>query len=126
MYNWFAVNDSRGLAPSGWHIPTLTEWSSLITYLGGNTVAGGKLKETGTLHWTAPNTNATNESGFTALGAGYRYQQFIHLGDVAAFWTATQADAQTANECQIIYTTGAANIFGQGKAIGFSVRCIKD
>jgi len=126
LYNWYAVNDSRGLAPSGWHIPTNNEWSSLSTYLGGNSVSGGKLKETGTSHWSAPNTNATNESGFTALGAGYRYLQYAHLGDVGAFWTSTQADAQTAYEWQILYNAGTISNNPQGKALGFSVRCLKD
>lgn len=72
LYNWFAGFDARGIAPVGWHIPTNAELFALETYLGGQYVAGGKLKETGFTHWDSPNTGATNETGFTALGTGYR------------------------------------------------------
>ncbi len=72
LYNWYAAVDKRGLAPDGWHIPSQAEWQELIDYLGGEQVAGGKLKETGLAHWHSPNTGATNESGFSALGSGYR------------------------------------------------------
>lgn len=126
LYNWFAVNDSRGLAPSGWHIPTDAEFTTLTTYLNGESVAGGKMKETGTAHWTSPNTNATNESSFTALGAGYRYNGYNRLGDVGAFWSSTSNDASTAWERQLVYSSGTASRVANIKTIGFSVRCIKD
>lgn len=70
LYNWYAVNDPRGLAPEGWHIPTDAEWIALIDYLGGTNVAGGKMKQIGTVHWISPNLGATNESGFSALPGG--------------------------------------------------------
>src|ERR1035437_4904310 len=70
LYNWYAVNDPRGLAPTGWHVPSDAEWTTLSTCLGGNAVAGGAMKETGTTHWTSPNTGATNSSGFTGLPGG--------------------------------------------------------
>ena len=60
LYNWYAVNDPRGLAPMGWHVPTDAEWTTLSTSLGGDAAAGGAMKETGTTHWTTPNTGATN------------------------------------------------------------------
>jgi len=72
LYTWYTVIDSRNVCPDGWHVPTDTEWTTLTDYLGGTSVAGGKLKETGTTHWTTPNTGATNETGFTALPGGYR------------------------------------------------------
>src|SRR5665647_2153473 len=72
LYNWYAVNDPRGLAPTGWHVPSDAEWTTLSTCLGGDAVAGGAKKETGTTHWTSPNTGATNSSGFTALPGGLR------------------------------------------------------
>ena len=72
LYNWYAVHDPRGLAPEGWHIPSDAEWATLETCLGGSSVAGGKMKETGTTHWTAPNTDATNSSGFAGLPGGFR------------------------------------------------------
>src|SRR6266487_1634854 len=68
LYNWFAVNDPRGLAPAGWHVPTDAEFTTLVeTCLGGWQVAGGKMKEIGTTHWASPNEGATNSSGFTGL-----------------------------------------------------------
>ena len=71
LYNWYAVSDPRGLAPEGWHVPTDVEWQTLIDFAGGESVAGGKLKETGFVHWNSPNSGATNEVGFNALGSGY-------------------------------------------------------
>jgi len=71
LYNWYAVNDNRYIAPSGWHVPTDAEWTTLTIFLGGDMVSG-KLKEAGTTHWASPNTAATNETGFTALPGGYR------------------------------------------------------
>ncbi|HRZ98354.1 MAG TPA: fibrobacter succinogenes major paralogous domain-containing protein, partial [Paludibacter sp.] len=90
LYNWYAVNTGK-LAPKGWHVPTFDELSALITYLGGETEAGGKLKETGNTHWTTPNLGATNEVGFTALPAGLcepkgTYSQF---GAYGTWWCAT-------------------------------------
>src|SRR5205085_6409714 len=72
LYNWYAVNDPRGLAPLGWHIPSDAEWTTLENCLGGSSVAGGAMKETGITYWLSPNTSATNSSGFTGLPGGYR------------------------------------------------------
>jgi len=72
MYNWYTVNTGK-ICPPNWHVPTDTQWETLITYLGGKIIAGGKMKETGTAHWTSPNIGATNETGFTALPGGYRH-----------------------------------------------------
>lgn len=72
LYNWYAVNDPRGLAPAGWHVPSDKEWTTLTDFLGGDSIAGGKLKETGLLHWRSPNKGATNTTGFTALPGGFR------------------------------------------------------
>ena len=85
LYNWNAVMDDRNLAPVGWHIPTDEEWTTLSTTLGGESVAGGKLKEAGFSHWNAPNTGATNESGFTVLPNGYCYGPFFNLEQGASF-----------------------------------------
>ena len=93
IYNWYAVNDSRGLAPVGWHIPTDAEWTELENCLGGESVAGGKMKETGTTHWLSPNTGATNESGFTALPGGSRSYMnglYYEIGQSGAWWSSTE------------------------------------
>lgn len=79
LYNWYAVNDKRNICPSGWHIPTEAEWTVLVNYLGGDSIAGGKMKEAGTIHWESPNTGAINISGFSALPGGGRFYIIIYL-----------------------------------------------
>jgi uncharacterized protein (TIGR02145 family) len=87
LYNWHAASDGRKICPEGWHVPAEGEWASLISYLGGDNVAGGKLKETGTTHWNSPNAGATNESGFTALPGGDRENTFSNeTGSGCFFW----------------------------------------
>jgi uncharacterized protein (TIGR02145 family) len=84
LYNWFTISDSRKLAPAGWHIPTESEWTTLINFLGGESVAGGKLKATNL--WASPNTGANNSSGFTAFPRGVRnlIGWFTTLADLAS------------------------------------------
>ena len=97
LYNWWAVNDPRGLAPQGWHIPGTAEWEALSTSLGGNEVAGGYLKEAGILNWVNGisgnpiNFGANNNSGFTALPGGFRAvnSDFVGLNKFATFWSST-------------------------------------
>jgi uncharacterized protein (TIGR02145 family) len=128
LYNWYAVNDSRKIAPLGWHIASLSEWTSLITYLGGVNVAGGKLKEAGTFNWLSPNTGATNETGFTALpGSGRKYDgTFNYIHYAAGFWTSTNNDSSNAWDFGLIYNN--SNIFSAADKYinGFSVRCVRD
>ena len=126
LYNWYAVNDSRGLAPSGWHIPTDAEFITLTNYLGGSTLAGGKMKFVGTTRWITPNTDATNESGFRALPGGFRYYEssFLQKGVRALFWTATASgDAVFYN---IYNNSGSLTRGTEGKVDGFSVRIVQD
>ena len=94
LYNWYAVNDPRGLVPAGYHVPTNTDWINLINYLGGDLVAGGPLKEAGTVHWTSPNVGATNSSGFTGLPGGFRDTAgaFQSINDISYWWTSTVID----------------------------------
>jgi len=89
MYNWYAANDPRGLVPQGWHLPSQGEWNILATFLGGNMIAGGKLKSTS--GWDAPNAGADNSSGFTALPGGTAYVSagFAAKGSSAQFWGAS-------------------------------------
>ncbi len=140
LYNWYAVDDSRGLAPTGWHVPTDAELKQLEMYLGMSqsqadatgyrgTDEGGKSKEAGTTHWNPPNTGATNESGFTALPGGERYLN----GEFTDLWLA--AGFPSITEFDIDYVWGRhlskdrSTVYRHSnfhKAAGFSVRCVKD
>jgi uncharacterized protein (TIGR02145 family) len=97
-YTWFAVTDPRGVCPTGWHVPSDTEWETMKTFLGGEAVAGGKIKEEGVIHWNAPNTGATNETHFTALASGYRNYNgsFVSFGATASYWSSTENPINTA------------------------------
>lgn len=127
MYNWYAVNTNK-LAPVGWHVPTKEEWLTLINYLGGEDVAGGKLKEVGTSHWASPNTGATDETGFTALPSGYRGGggMFWHLGGACFWWSATRESVNKAWRCSINYLSSSLDIDSQYFTHGWSVRCVKN
>ncbi len=128
LYNWFAASSSHNLAPAGWHIATDDDWATLATYLGGDNVAGGKLKESGTGNWTSPNTGASNETGFTALPTGYRNFNgaFGGLGEVAQWWSSSEFSLGRGLYRSVSYD--AANLTGGNyiKSSGFSVRCVKD
>jgi uncharacterized protein (TIGR02145 family) len=129
LYNWYAVNDPRGLAPTGWHVPSDAEWTTLATYLGGIWEAGGKMKEIGTAHWMSPNTGATNESGFSALPGGWRSYDdgaFYAIGSNAYLWSSTESNA-TDGQYRVLFFNGAYIYwYSNNKANGFSVRLIKD
>lgn len=127
LYNWHAVNDGRHLAPGGWHVPTDTEWQTLVDHLGGSAVAGGRMKEAGTEHWHVPNTG-TKDSGFDALPGGFRtYSGFFgSLGYSATFWSSTQYDTALAWERELLYDYSIVVRDSIQKGSGFSVRCIKD
>ena len=129
LYNWYAVSDSRKIAPEGWHVPSSEEWQTLVDYLGGADVAGGKLKETGTEHWNSPNTGATNESGFSALPGGRRYDNghFAQMGRTAYIRSATEGDYNDALYRKLFYDDSSSRRYaGHGKPDGFSVRCLRD
>ncbi|MGA1977669.1 MAG: FISUMP domain-containing protein [Bacteroidales bacterium] len=127
LYNWYAVNTGR-LCPEGWHVPTDAEWTALITYLGGESVAGGKLKETGRIHWISPNEGATNESGFTALPGGSRLGtgSFYFMVFSGLWWSATDSYSSLAWLRSMHYDQSSVRRSTYGKRSGFSVRCIKD
>jgi len=127
LYNWYAVNTGK-LAPLGWHIPTQTEITALVDYLGGSATAGSKLKESGNLHWSSANTDATNNTGFTALPGGYRSREsgsFYNVGLWGEFWSSTEV---IGNGGRFLFTYSATelNYNSDTKSCGFSVRCIKD
>ena len=135
LYNWYAVNDSRGLAPDGYHIPSDSEWTTLTTCLGGESVAGGLMKETGTTNWTTPNTSATNTSGFSGLPGGCRYLNstsyiFSEINKYGYWWSSTVYGSNTgypnAFYRRLNYNSVIVNNNNLSKASGFSVRCVKD
>ena len=131
LYNWYAVNNTAngGLAPVGYHIPTLAEWTTLTTFLGGDSVAGGKMKETGLCHWVTPNTAATNISNFTGLPGGSRIGGVFGLiGEQGYFWSSTAtAYNNTEAEFYFLQSVTALAFNGRGlKSQGNTVRLIKD
>jgi len=127
LYNWYTVNTGN-LCPTGWHVPTDAEWTTLADYLGGESVAGGKLKESGTVHWQSPNTGATNETCFTALPGGYRTTAgtFDHIINLGHWWSASEYDTNNACYRDMLYYSSSVPSYDIEKEVGFSVRCIKD
>jgi uncharacterized protein (TIGR02145 family) len=137
LYTWFAVTDSRGVCPVGWHLPSDSDWGKMITLLGGSSVSDGKLKETGTSHWIHPNQDATNISGFTALPGGYRYgggysgvPAFDNLGYFGYFWSSTGKSEPGWEEFAVKFELrhSSDEIFKDydHKRTGYSIRCVKN
>jgi uncharacterized protein (TIGR02145 family) len=125
LYNWPAALNA---CPAGWHLPTDAEWTTLVNYLGGESVAGGKLKETGTAHWVTPNTGATNESGFTALPGGSRLDSghFDSVGGYGNWWSATGYGSSNAWHRYLFCNNSDVYRYGLNREYGFSVRCVRD
>jgi len=129
LYNWYTVDDSRGLCMEGWHVPSDEEWTVLTDYLGGESVAGGKMKEAGLDHWNSPNTGATNESGFSAFPAGYRGSDSGSYGNMATngyFWSSSETSSYFAWYRTLSYDYSDVGRFNLYKHFGFSVRCLGD
>ncbi|NQU68116.1 MAG: fibronectin type III domain-containing protein [Candidatus Marinimicrobia bacterium] len=132
LYNWYAVNDTRDICPEGWHVQTSSEWQELEDYLGGNGIAGGSLKATGTIEggdglWYAPNGGATNSSGFTGLPGGKRLNyngNYTDMGNYGFFWTST-TDTSTIADIRLLSSDSHGVGRGQiGMRNGSSVRCV--
>lgn len=125
LYNWYAVNDPRGLTPDGWHVPTNDEWTKLTSFLGGVEVAGHEMKTTS--GWDE-NGNGTNSSGFTAIPGGYRNHEgyFINIGRNALFWTSTEFNSTNVWFRNVIGSIPDVYAPNYAKDFGLSVRCIKD
>jgi len=125
LYNWPVIVDERGIAPTGWHIPTDDDREILTDYLGGVGVAGGKLKEAGTEHWNSPNTGATNESGFTALPSGRRSSTavFEYINQGAYFWTSSEYYMFS-----MLYSNDdvARSSWAPPPKVGLSIRLVRD
>lgn len=130
LYNWYAVNDSRGIAPDGWRVANKDDWEKLFNYVGGIDVASAMLKETGTKNWDKPNEGATNKFGFTALPGGTRYYNsgvYGYLGYDGYWWTSTESSDLTAwFACMNAETTTAQLGEFSRKKGGLSIRCVKD
>ncbi len=132
LYNWFTVNTGK-LAPTGWHVPTDAEWTTLSDFLEGESVAGGKMKSTGTIEagtglWYAPNTGATNESGFSAIPAGYRNYTgtFNGIGFYGYWWSSSEDGTNFAWYRRVSYSVSRVDRIYYFKNCGFSVRCLRD
>lgn len=127
LYNWYTVNTGK-LCPTGWHVPTHAEWTILTNYLGGESIAGGKLKESGTNHWKTPNAGGDNSSGFTALPGGYLedYYGFNPVGAHGVWWSATEGDSSTAWMRYLHFQSIQVLKNNSKKLKGFSVRCLKN
>jgi uncharacterized protein (TIGR02145 family) len=127
------VNTGK-LAPAGWHVPSDAEWTLLTDFLGGESVAGGKMKSIGTIEaatgmWYDPNSGATNEKGLSALPGSYRdegYFFLVFLGRLGYFWSSTSTGATDAWARQLNYNAASVYRGDWGVTPGFSVRCVKD
>ena len=133
LYNFYAVEDSRNLCPSGWHIPSNSEWILLIDLLGGDLIAGGKMKEAGLTHWMSPNTGADNSSGLTVIPAGYRYSDngfnqggFHGLNGNGGIWSSTSSSDSTSIAKYFYPGSASVGEIDNKKSYGFSVRCVSD
>ena len=141
LYNWYAaagIYDSaslsnpalrKKLAPAGWHVPTDAEWTTLTTCLGGESIAGGKMKQTGTTYWNSPNQDATNSSGFTGLPGGCRNNSgmFTSIGLNGYWWGSSEYNTTNAWDRILFYDGGnVGRGFSFNKRVGFSLRCLRD
>jgi uncharacterized protein (TIGR02145 family) len=127
LYNWYTTVDPRSLCPAGWHVPTDAEWTVLTEYLGGESVAGGKMKST--TGWDAPNVAATNESGFSGLPGGLRYGNdgtFNGVGRYGYWLSSSEYSPSSAWNRALVYIAGNASRSVPEKQLGFSVRCLRD
>jgi uncharacterized protein (TIGR02145 family) len=127
LYNWYAVNDSRGLAPAGYHVPSNAEWTTLTTFLGGESVAGNKMKAT--TGWTPfSGIINTNSSGFTGLPGGARNYNgpFTSIGQIGYWWSSSENGTTEAWSRYLSYINGLVDSYLSGKTVGFSVRCLRD
>jgi len=129
MMQYSTLEGVQGICPAGWHLPADAEWTILADYLGGEDVAGGKMKETGTTHWHSPNKGATNSSGFTALPGGIRFRNFFSSpGGHGLWWSSSEVsstDRADARELGFDYED-LADAGSPTKELGFSVRCLRD
>lgn len=128
LYNWYAIADPRGLCPTSWHVPSDAEWSTLTNFLGGSSVAGGKMKEVGLMHWASPNSGADNSSGFTALPGGLIEDVggYYYLNQIGEFSSSTESGLCCNRKYQLSNLSSWIFIMASSKNDGTSIRCIRD
>lgn len=128
LYNWYIIMDEHEICPVGWHVPTDSDWLQLEEFLGDKKTAGGKLKESGTENWKAPNLKATNEYRFGALPAGFRHQSgnYYLKGKNACFWTSTETDSTSAWYRDLDSDDAEIGKLNNFKSSGLSIRCVRD
>jgi len=139
LYNWYAVADTNGLCPTGWHEPEDWEWNLLVKSIDPNVdtnclncnqspTAGGAMKEKGLTHWASPNIGATNKSGFTGLPGGYRLDNgtYSGIGANGFWWTATENSSSSAFNRDLINSLKVVSKYSNAKPCGFSLRCVRD
>jgi uncharacterized protein (TIGR02145 family) len=136
LYNWFAAagiitnggSPTKNICPTDWHVPTDTEWTALTDSIGGTSVAGGKMKSIGTTYWNSPNTDATNESGFSALpGGGRSYDgSFVVIRNYAFFWSTSEKVNPNAWGRWLTHNSSYVDRVFCFKSVGSSVRCLGD
>jgi uncharacterized protein (TIGR02145 family) len=128
LYDGWTALDIKGICPTGWHVPSDSEWTILTNYLGGSNVAGGKMKSVGTAYWNSPNTGATDESGFAALPGGFHNHivAFNYINSQAYFWSSSGLAANTAWFRVLDFNTGIISRYGDNNGFGLSIRCIKN
>lgn len=126
-YNWYAATTSK-ISPVGWRVPSNADWTKLIDYLGGKTIAGGFVKEIGTTHWLTPNLDANNITGFTAMPSGHRTNTgaFNEMAHFTRFWTTDQISDANGYDVIITYLNASFNLQSWQKTFGFTIRCVKD
>ena len=127
LYNWYVVNDPRRVAPQGWRVPTITDWNILIAQLGGDQIAGYRMKEAGRFHWGSP-PSANNSSGFTALPGGWRFFNGKYDGEVyyGEWWAAEEGNSVSAAKLSLFswgYKVRKGFFY---KSSGYSIRCVKE
>ncbi len=133
LYNWNSIskskNGNKNVCPVGWHVPSENEWVKLFDYLGGASVAGGKMKEVGTVTWSSPNTGATNTSLFTALPGGarlYDIGDYYYVTGDGYWWSITESNSIEAKKISLFSNTSTVSQSVSEKASGLSIRCLKD
>lgn len=129
LYNWFAVDDGRGLCPDGFRVPSTADFTELVEFLGGHFVAGGKLKQDGFSTWISPNTDATNSSKFNAVSTGDRHPSGVHQSGFFGYYTNLWAsdEASSTEGASLFLGTGTASapLSSRDKKYGEPVRCVK-